>query len=130
MFVEYKLGRLNVVANALSRRPNFESGAQFNSEGMLTVAKLSASVPSSSLLDDVRKAYAEDGDLQLLMDHLLNPSRNLLKDLSVCTDLHRIGIQHPTSFCITHPLMGTRLGSLSLHNMNCACALFMNVTMP
>ena len=56
--VEYKLRRLNVFADALSRRPDFESAAQSNSEGKPTVATLVASVPSSSLLDDIRKAYA------------------------------------------------------------------------
>ena len=35
----------------------------------------------SSLLDDVRNAYAEDNDLPLLMDHLVNPTRKTLKGL-------------------------------------------------
>ena len=47
-----------------------------------TVAILTVSVPSSTLLDDVRKAYAEDKDLLQLMDHLVNPTRKSLKDLS------------------------------------------------
>ena len=38
-------------------------------------------MPSSSLLDDVRKAYAEDIDLLLLMDHLVNLCRKYLKAL-------------------------------------------------
>ena len=55
--------------------------AQSNSEGKPTVATLVASIPSSSLLDDIRKAYAEDKDLLRLMDHLVSPSRKSLKDL-------------------------------------------------
>ena len=72
--VEYKSGRLNVVADALSRRPDLESDAQFTSEDHPTVSALTVSVPSSSLLDDVRKAYAEDKGLLLLMGHLVKPS--------------------------------------------------------
>ena len=53
--VEYKPVRLNVVADALSRRPDFESAAQSNSEVDTTVATLVASVPSSILLDDIKK---------------------------------------------------------------------------
>ena len=46
-----------------------------------TVAILTVSVPSSTLLDDVRKAYAEDKDILNLMDHLENPTRKSFKDL-------------------------------------------------
>ena len=69
--VEYKPGRLIVVTDALLRRPDFEPGAQKNSEEKPPVAILTVSVLSSTLLDDVRKAYAEDKDLLRLMDHLV-----------------------------------------------------------
>ena len=80
--VAYKPGRLNVVADALSRQPEFEPGAQSNSEEKPTVAILTVSVPSSTLLDDIRKAYSEDEDLLRLMYHLVNPTRKSLRDLS------------------------------------------------
>ena len=53
--VEYKFGRLNVFTDALSRRPDFESAAQSNSEVDTTVATLFASVPSSTLAHDIKK---------------------------------------------------------------------------
>ena len=48
--VEYKPGRLNVVAP-----PDFESAAQSNSGVDTTVATLVTSVPSSTLLDDIKR---------------------------------------------------------------------------
>ena len=73
--VEYKPGRLKVITDALSRRPDFESSAQSNRGVNTTVATLVTSVPSSTLLDDVKNAYAEDKALLRLMDHLVTPSR-------------------------------------------------------
>ena len=79
--MEHKPGRLNVVADALSRRPDFEPTSHSNSASNYTVATLTISVPSSTLFDDIKKAYAEDKDLLRLMDHVTDPSRKSLKDL-------------------------------------------------
>ena len=49
--VEYKPGRLNVVADAVSRQSDFESAVPFNSAVDATVATLVTGVPSSTLLD-------------------------------------------------------------------------------
>ena len=49
-----KPGRLNVVVDELSRRPDFESATQYNSGVDTTIATLVTSVPSSTLLDDIK----------------------------------------------------------------------------
>ena len=79
--VEYKPRILNVVADSLSRRLYFEPGAHFNSAEKPTLATLTVIIPSSILLDDVRKAYEEDNDLLRLMDHLVNLTHKSFKDL-------------------------------------------------
>ena len=58
------------------------STAQSKSKDDPTVATVSVSVPSSSLLDHVRKAYAEDKSLLRLMGYITNPSSQALKSLT------------------------------------------------
>ena len=65
--VEYKPGRHNVVADALSRLPDFEPTVQSDSDVDTTVATLSTSVLSPSLVDDIRMACVQDSDLVRLM---------------------------------------------------------------
>ena len=86
--VEYKSGRHNVVADALSRRPDFEPTVQSDSDVNTTVATLSTSVLSSSLPDDIRMSCALDSDLVRLVEHLNDPSKQAKKCLpahvSIC----------------------------------------------
>ena len=76
--MEHKPGRLNVVADALSRRPDFEPAAQHDT-GPTTVAVLTSSVPSSTLLEDIRMAYYPA--MVRLMKHVSQTSRQSLKRL-------------------------------------------------
>ena len=74
--MEYKPGRLNIVDDALSCQPDFKLAAPPDT-GPTTVAVLTSSVPSSILLEDIRKAY--DPSMVRLMEHLSQPSRQSLK---------------------------------------------------
>ncbi|GMF56310.1 unnamed protein product [Phytophthora fragariaefolia] len=68
--VEYKPGRLNVVTDALSRRPDYAvHKADANAIGVVR-----SCTPSSSLLDDVRSAYANGADAKQLLKYFAAPS--------------------------------------------------------
>ncbi|KAG2762184.1 hypothetical protein Pcac1_g26053 [Phytophthora cactorum] len=68
--VKYKPGRLNVVADALSRRPDY--AAKTADANRIGVERVSA--PSSSLIDDVKTAYASDADAKQLLSYVSAPS--------------------------------------------------------
>ncbi|POM61335.1 hypothetical protein PHPALM_29665, partial [Phytophthora palmivora] len=61
---------LNVVADALSRRPDYAvKTADANGIGVVKTY-----IPSSSLIDDVKAAYANDADTKQLIEYLSAPS--------------------------------------------------------
>jgi len=64
--VEYRPGRLNTVANALSRRDT-EHEAEESSVG---TARCAHSCPSFAFIDDIRRATATAADAQLLLRRL------------------------------------------------------------
>ncbi|KAG2811654.1 hypothetical protein PC113_g23639 [Phytophthora cactorum] len=68
--VEYKPGRLNVVADALLGRPDY--AVKIAVTNRIDVESVSA--PSSSLIDDVKAAYASDADAKQLLSYALAPS--------------------------------------------------------
>ncbi|GMF52058.1 unnamed protein product [Phytophthora fragariaefolia] len=63
--VEFKPGRLNVVADALSRRPDYA----VHKTDANPIGVVPTSTPSSSLLDDVRSAYANSADAKQLLNY-------------------------------------------------------------
>ncbi|KAE9292531.1 hypothetical protein PR003_g24733 [Phytophthora rubi] len=68
--VEHKPGGLNVVVDALSCRPDYAvHKADANAIGIVRTT-----TPSSSLIDDVRSAYANDADAKQLLDYFAAPS--------------------------------------------------------
>ncbi|KAG2770732.1 hypothetical protein Pcac1_g18348 [Phytophthora cactorum] len=76
--VEYKPGRLNVVADVLSRRPDYAvKTAVANRIGVERV-----SAPSSSLIDDVKAAYASDADAKQLLSYVSGPSNEARRKLA------------------------------------------------
>ncbi|KAF1321780.1 reverse transcriptase, partial [Globisporangium splendens] len=78
--VEYKPGRFNVIADALLRRPEFESKANDSKEDR-AMAITRESTPTSPLFDDIKRAYATDSDISRLVAHLSDPSDKSLKAL-------------------------------------------------
>ncbi|GMF46695.1 unnamed protein product [Phytophthora fragariaefolia] len=66
----YKPGRLNVVADALSRRPDYA----VHKTDANAIGVVRTSTPLSSLLDDVRSAYANDADAKQLLNYFAAPS--------------------------------------------------------
>ena len=72
--VEYKPGRLNVVADALSRRPDLEPARADVSA--ITMA------PTSTLLDDIVALYAHDPIPTSILEYLRQPSDSSLAALS------------------------------------------------
>ncbi|KAG2880059.1 hypothetical protein PC115_g22610 [Phytophthora cactorum] len=76
--VEYKSGRLNVVADALSRRPDYAvKTADANRIGVESV-----SAPSSSSIDDVKAAYVSDADAKQLLSYASVPSDEARRKLA------------------------------------------------
>ncbi|OWY95677.1 reverse transcriptase [Phytophthora megakarya] len=68
--VEYKHGKLNIVADALSRQPDYA----VKTVDINRVDVTRNYTPSSSLLDEVKAAYAQDADAKQLIEFLSAPS--------------------------------------------------------
>ncbi|KAG4037028.1 hypothetical protein PC123_g27404 [Phytophthora cactorum] len=77
--VEYKPGRLNFVADALSRRSDYT--VKIADANRIGVERVSAP-SSSSLIDDVKAAYASDADAKQLLSYASAPSDEARRKLA------------------------------------------------
>ncbi|KAG3130141.1 hypothetical protein PC128_g26770 [Phytophthora cactorum] len=76
--VEYKPGRLNVVADPLSRRTDY--AVKTADANRIDIESVSA--PSSSLINDVKAAYASDADAKQLLSYASSPSDEARRKLA------------------------------------------------
>ena len=73
--VEYKPGKSNVLADALSRRPDFEarhqeSVSRAKAQGESSIlAAMKAYHVTSSMASDIKECYSQDEHCRLLLDH-------------------------------------------------------------
>lgn len=80
--VEYKIGKLNILADALSRRPDYQQCDQSHCRSVSTLNGV-VTRPSSTLIDEIRSAYKSDGSLRLLWDYLSESTDKAWKALPV-----------------------------------------------
>ncbi|OWZ02830.1 Retrovirus Polyprotein [Phytophthora megakarya] len=95
--VEYKPGRLNVVADALSRRPDY--AVKTADANRIDVAR--TYTLSSTLLDEVKAAYAHNADAKQLIEFLSAPSDKARWKLAPVYEQVHTGIVYTTVYCFT-----------------------------
>ncbi|GMF55623.1 unnamed protein product [Phytophthora fragariaefolia] len=112
--VELKPGSLIVVADAQSRRPDYAvHKADANAIGVVRT-----STSSSSLLDDVRSAYASDANSKQLLDFFAAPSDKARQKMAKISVPVYTDIVYTTAYCFTAQLTTTMIGLSSRTIMN------------
>ena len=83
--VHYKPGKTNILADALSRRPDYQAQS---SSALINHLRC---IPLSPIPADIKASYQEDNDCRLLLDYFLAPNKENLAALtpSLRARLHR-----------------------------------------
>ncbi len=77
--VEYKPGKENILADALSRRPDLEAAVQTvrrnaTDDSVIDLNAVSVSILTNNLSEDIQAAYKADSFCSAMIAHLQNPS--------------------------------------------------------
>ena len=117
--VHYKPGKSNILADALSRRPDYDSqdsvvsshetDCRFCSSAQLNAVR--AERPISPLIEEIKSAYTGDPDCKALLDHFSDNNQRTIDKLSarLRSRLHRFSFRDGLLYYAVHPTEPPRI---------------------